>query len=53
VMADISDEEVTITRNKLKRVRERVLQAEKNKLHMDNPIGAVNDIEEIIREEIE
>lgn len=52
-MADISQEEVTITRNKLKRVRERVLQAEKNKLHMKNPRGVVNDIEEIIREEIE
>lgn len=51
-MTDIADEDVSISKDKLKRVRERVLEAEKDKLHMDNPLGVVNDIEEIIREEI-
>jgi hypothetical protein len=51
-MTDIADEDVSITRGKLKRVRERALEAEKNKLHMDLPRGINNEIEEIIREEI-
>lgn len=51
VMTDIEDEP-SIPDAKLKRIRERVLQAEKEKLNMDNPIGVINDIEEIIEEEI-
>jgi hypothetical protein len=51
-MTDIADENVKITKEKRQRIRERVLQAEKDKLHLDNPRGIINDVEEIIREEI-
>lgn len=52
-MTDVPDEEeVSIDSSKLTRIRERVLQAEKDKLHLDTPRGVINDIEEIIREEI-
>lgn len=37
----------------LRRVRERVLEAEKNKLHLDLPRGINNEIEQIIREEVD
>lgn len=36
-----------------KRLMERVLQAERDKLHMGNPLGINDDIESIIEEEIE
>lgn len=39
--------------NKLRQIRERVLAAEKEKLNLDNPRGVVNNIEDIIREEIQ
>lgn len=51
-MTDISDEEVTIPSEKVKRIRERVLNAEKEKLHLDLPRGINDEIEKIIREEI-
>jgi hypothetical protein len=51
VMTD-SMEEPSIPDSKLKRIRERVLQAEKEKLNLDNPRGIINDIEQIIEEEI-
>lgn len=51
-MADISDDDVTITTEKRRQIRERVLQAEKAKLHLDLPRGINNEIEEIVREEI-
>jgi hypothetical protein len=41
-----------IEEEKLRRIRERVLQAEKDKLHLDLPRGVINEIEEIVREEI-
>jgi len=41
-----------IDQAKLRRIRERVLNAEKEKLHLDNPRGVVNDIEDIVREEM-
>lgn len=50
-MSDTEDE-ISIPDSKVKRIRERVLQAEKEKLSLDNPIGVVNDIEDIVREEI-
>lgn len=52
-MPDFSDSEVTVSDSELREIRERVLQAEKAKLDMDNPIGVINDIEQIIREEIQ
>jgi hypothetical protein len=45
--ADVEFDDAT-----LHRIRERVLQAEKEKLHLDYPRGIVNDIEEIVREEV-
>lgn len=48
----IGEDELDIDQAKLRRIRERVLKAEKEKLHLDNPRGVVNDIEEIVREEI-
>ncbi|QSG13737.1 hypothetical protein HSEST_0181 [Halapricum desulfuricans] len=52
VMTGVSDEEVSITRDKLVKVRERVLEAEKEKLHLDLARGINDEIEQIIREEI-
>ncbi len=36
----------------IKRMMRRVLEAEKDKLHMGNPIGINDDIESIIEDEI-
>jgi len=38
---------------KIAAVIERVLQAEQDKLHLKNPRGIREDIEDIIREEVE
>jgi hypothetical protein len=51
-MVDISDEEISITQEKLKRIQDRVLKAEKGKLHLDLPRGINDEIEQIIREEV-
>ncbi len=48
----LSDEDVSIDKQALTQIRERVLKAEKNKLHLDNPRGINNEIENIIKEEI-
>lgn len=50
--APLDKEELEFDSNKLRHIRERVLEAEKEKLHLDNPRGVVNNIEDIIREEI-
>ncbi len=52
-MTDLADEEVAITEESLKQIRERVLKAEKDKLHLDLPRGINDEIEKIIREEID
>lgn len=52
-MTDISDENITIGPETLRRIQGRVLQAEKEKLHMDLPRGINDEIEEIIREEVD
>ena len=49
----LDGEELEIDDEKLRRIRERVLQAEKEKLHLDLPRGVINEIEEIVREEID
>jgi hypothetical protein len=49
----IEERELEFDDATLRRVRERVLQAEKDKLNLDNPRGIINDIEQIIREEID
>lgn len=52
MMADPSNEELEIPQAKLKRIRERILEAEKEKLNLKLPRGINDDIEQIIREEI-
>lgn len=49
---EIAEEEIDISEQKLRQIRKRVLEAEKGKLHLDLPRGINNEIEEIIREEI-
>ena len=51
-MADTTEDSVTVTSEQQERIRERVLKAEKEKLHLDLPRGIKNEIEEIVREEI-
>lgn len=53
--ADTSGEnlELEFDKKQLARVRERVLEAEKGKLHLEYPSGINNKIEQIIREEID
>jgi hypothetical protein len=51
--SSLEKEELDIDEEKLRRIRERVLQAEKEKLHLDLPRGVINDIEEIVREEVD
>lgn len=47
-----SGDDISIPESKLRKLRERVLDAEKNKLNLDNPRGINDDIEQIIEEEI-
>ncbi len=51
-MTSLADEEVAIPEETLKQIRERVLKAEKDKLNLDLPRGINDEIEKIIREEI-
>ena len=51
-MTTLSDDEVTISSDKIEKIRERVLKAEKEKLHLDLPRGINDEIEQIIIEEI-
>jgi hypothetical protein len=51
--ASIDKEELEFDQSKLRRIRERVLEAEKEKLHLDTPRGVINNIEDIVREEID
>lgn len=44
--------EISIPDETLAKIRERVLEAEKEKLNLDSPVGINNEIEEIIEEEI-
>lgn len=37
----------------IRRTMRRVLQAEEDKLHMDNPIGIIDETEAIIEDEIQ
>lgn len=50
--SEIDKDAFELDQAKLRRIRERVLKAEKEKLHMDLPRGVINDIEDIVREEI-
>ena len=49
----LDEEDIEIEEAKLRRIRERVLQAEKEKVHLDLPRGVINEIENIVREEID
>jgi urease accessory protein UreE len=48
----VDKEELEFDQSELRRIRERVLEAEKEKLNLDLPRGVINDIEDIIREEV-
>lgn len=41
-----------VTQEQMQRILRRVLEAERDKLHMGNPIGINDDLESIIREEV-
>ena len=45
--------DVELEDRKIATIIERVLQAEQDKLHLKNPRGIREDIEDIIREEVE
>ncbi|WP_436926045.1 hypothetical protein [Halosimplex amylolyticum] len=47
-----SNEDISIPDETLARITDRVLEAEKKKLNLDNPRGVINQIEEIIEEEV-
>lgn len=51
-MTDTSSEDIEIPPSTQRRVRERVLKAEKEKLNLDLPRGINDEIEQIIRDEI-
>jgi hypothetical protein len=52
-MSGAEDDDVSVSDSKLTRIQNRTLKAEKEKLHLDNPRGIINDIEAIIREEVD
>lgn len=52
-MGDLEDDEMELSERELARVRKRVLEAEKEKLNLRLPRGINQDIERIIREEID
>lgn len=49
----LDERELEIDDATLRRIRERVLKAEKEKLNLDLPRGINNEIEQIIREEVD
>jgi hypothetical protein len=49
----IDEADLEFDERTLRRIRERGLQAEKEKLNLDNPRGIINDLESIVREEID
>jgi hypothetical protein len=51
-MVDPSNEDITVPERTLVRIRERVLEAEKEKLNLDLPRGINDEIEEIIQQEV-
>lgn len=52
-MSEVEDIDVVISEQERARIRKRVLAAEKEKLDLKLPRGINDDIEQIIREEIE
>lgn len=51
-MSKLLDENVSLSDEKITTIQERALKIEKSKLHMTIPQGAINEIEQVIREEI-
>lgn len=51
-MADSSNDEIDISPQTRRRVREQVLKAEEEKLNLDLPRGINDEIEQLIRNEI-
>ena len=52
MMSKRSLDEIDIPKSTQRRVQEKVLKAEKEKLNLDLPRGINNEIEQIIRDEI-
>ena len=52
-MDELGDDAMEISERSLARIRKRVLEAEKEKLNLRLPRGINQDIERIIREEID
>ena len=52
-MESIKDANIEISERERARIRKRVLAAEREKLDLKLPRGINNDIEQVIREEIE
>lgn len=52
-MSNSNLEETSVDEEVLRKVQQRVLEAEKEKLNLDIAIGINNDIEEIIRESVD
>jgi len=51
-MNESTDENMPLSDEKITTIQERTLKIEKSKLHMTIPQGAINEIEQVIREEI-
>jgi uncharacterized protein (DUF2267 family) len=51
-MEDLTQTNIDISEASLRTIRERVLEAEQEKLNLDLPRGIRDEIEQIIREEI-
>lgn len=52
-MSERGESDVSVDDETVRRIRERVLKAEKDKLDLDLARGINNDIEEIVREEVD
>lgn len=52
-MSGIEDRDIEVSDRELARIRKRVLAAEKEKLDLKLPRGINQDIEKIIREEVD
>lgn len=49
----VENADLEFDKETLRKIRERVLQAEKDKLNLDLPRGINDEIEQIVREEIQ
>jgi hypothetical protein len=52
-MSQGPDTEVDVDEEAVKRIRERVLEAEKKQLHLKRPHGIIPEIQQIVEEEVD